>query len=616
MLKSLYFKIVLILLIFIIAVMCAVSAILMNGVTSFYTNDFSGQMEECFSEDSLLMTDLTQAAGEKNYAYEMKSVLSSYGSILGVDQYRNYYVLDTDGEMLTGSDIILGGSLVVTPNLLSAMSGSPENTGSGGMDYADWTVRLPAGEDGESECIVYIKDSLEEMRQLNTMLFNIIIQAMLIGILIAILLSFFLAKSISSPLQSLTYGTQLVASGEFSHEIEVRSSDEIGVLAENFNYMRERLRATIEEVDGEREKLDTVMSCMRDAVLAFTSEGEVLHSNSSAVELFRNEFDGGTMTVDKCFELLDIPLVITGKKIDLTSPEAEADVTHDGYIFHDRIYESRVFDVSFATLKYVANKKQSTGAVIVIHDVTGRYELDESRREFVANVSHELRTPLTSIKGATETVRNDPDMDLSTREYFLDMVLSESDRMTSIVSDLLMLSRLDNKRTKWNIETFEMKQTVRHLCEVMRSDLEAHAHKVSFGCARDMPDITADKQRIEQVIINILSNAIKYTPQGGNIAIELTQKNGKSILLKVTDNGIGIPEDDIKHLFERFYRVEKSRTQDAGGTGLGLAIAKEIVEAHGGTISVSSRLGKGTCVAVELPVECMLKTDGVKAEKA
>ncbi|MBR3998234.1 MAG: hypothetical protein IKI93_07815, partial [Clostridia bacterium] len=389
--------------------------------------------------------------------------------------------------------------------------------------------------------------------------------------------------------------------------IEVNSADEIGVLAENFNHMKERLRITIEEVNGEREKLDTVLSCMKDPVLAFTAGGEVLHSNSAALELFKNS--GAKITLEQCFETLDIPLIIDGSTVRLTSPEAEAERTRDGYVFHDRIAGNHVYDVSFAVIRYLDGKRNASGCVLIIHDVTARYELDESRREFVANVSHELRTPLTSIKGATETIKMDPEMDTDMRDYFLDMVLTESDRMTRIVSDLLVLSRLDNKRTKWNIETFDLRASVRHLCEVMRSDLEARRHKITIGCEKELPEITADRQRIEQVLINILTNAIKYTPDGGKIDIKLTQSpQSDRVFIQVKDNGVGIPEEDMDHLFERFYRVDKSRNLDTGGTGLGLAIAKELLEAHGGKISIDSRFQEGTTVNMELPVECRLKT--------
>ena len=149
---------------------------------------------------------------------------------------------------------------------------------------------------------------------------------------------------------------------------------------------------------------------MKDAVLAFTADGGVLHSNSAAHDMFSDELDEGRMTLEKSFEALDIPLVIEGNRVRLTSPDIEAEITKDGFIFRDRICDSRVYDVSFAVIRYVEGKQPEAGCVLIIHDVTGRYELDESRREFVANVSHELRTPLTAIKGAAETVRMDPEM--------------------------------------------------------------------------------------------------------------------------------------------------------------------------------------------------------------
>lgn len=607
MFKSLYFKIVLILLIFVIAVMCVVGAILMNGVSSFYVNDFFNQMQECFSEDSIMMEELyaSARAGRENAADEMKSILASYGSVLGIDRYRNYYVLDMDGEMLTGSDVSLGSGLIVTPSILAALNRRDENRVVSGSEYADWARYISAD---DCECIIYIKDSLDEMRQLNQTLFSIILQAMFLGIVIAILLSFFLAKSISSPLQSLTHGAQLVAAGEFSHEIDIHSEDEIGVLTRNFNYMKDRLRATLEEVDGEREKLETVLSCIRDGVIAFTSDGCVLHSNSSADEQFSFEKnDRGAL--EKCFEILDIPLATTENSIKITSPDVRYERTKDGFIFHDKMVGERAYDVNFGIVRYNSGEKNRIGFIIVMHDVTGRYELDESRREFVANVSHELRTPLTSIMGATETVVNDPEMDAEMRKYFLDMVMTESERMMRIVSDLLVLSRLDNRRTRWNIETFDLAESTRRLCEVMRTDLEAHGHTLEFSAEEGLSEITADRQRIEQVIINVFSNAIKYTPNGGKIAVSVSGlPEKKRELVKISDNGIGIPAEDIDRLFERFYRVEKSRTSDAGGTGLGLAIAKELIEAHGGSIRIESVPDEGTTAFIEIPVACRLKS--------
>ena len=600
MFKSLYFKIVLILLVFILAVMGTVSAVLMGSVSTFYVNQFSDQMEENFAVDSPLYGELRQALSGREYAEEQKAILSSYASILGMDRYRNYYVLSMDGEMLSGSDTEQGAELRISPNMLAAMNRETDNKRFSNASYADFALYLE--EDG-AECIIYIIDTLEEMNQLSMRLFAIILQTLIIGVLIAILLSFFLARAITSPLQSLTTGAQLIAAGEFSHEIDVHSSDEIGILTDSFNNMKNVLRSTLLEIDGEKTKLETVLSCISDAIIAFTDSGSVLHSNESATELFGVELKRN-FQMERFFELMDIPLERQAKGIALTADISTVEKTEDGtLIFHDKVYNDRVFDISFGRIRYISDEVKRLGLIAVIHDITSRFELDKSRREFVANVSHELRTPLTSIKGACETLMEDPEMPGDMRDYFLDMAITESDRMTRIVSDLLVLSRLDNKRTQWKVETFDLCRSITRLIDVMRVDIQSHRHRVTFTPKGDIPPLTADKERIEQVIINIISNSIKYTPEDGKIDVTACEENGQ-ITIRVQDNGIGIPEEDIAHIFERFYRVEKSRTSETGGTGLGLAIARELIEAHGGTITIDSELGKGSAVTIVLPVHC------------
>ena len=196
------------------------------------------------------------------------------------------------------------------------------------------------------------------------------------------------------------------------------------------------------------------------------------------------------------------------------------------------------------------------------------------------------------------------------------MTVSESDRMTGIVRDLLTLSRLDNKKTKWQISEYDINDSLRHLGEVMSVDAKAHRHKLIVRLDDGLPKIHADKGRIDQVIINIISNAIKYTPDGGTIIINSFSASPDSVTVRVIDNGLGIPEKDLTRIFERFYRVEKSRTSATGGTGLGLAIAKELVEAHGGSINIQSKLNVGTMVDITLPVHTKLEGESENANEA
>jgi len=603
MFKSLYFKIILILLIFIMAVMCTVSVIMINNVSSFFAGDFIEQLDVSLAEDTVLYSELEKALGTDDFAKTQKSVLASYSSVLGVDEYRNYYILDMNGVMLEGSDRELGSELKITQNMLSAISGERGNMRPQSNNFADYAVYLS---NGDNQCIVYIVDSLDEMQEVNSILVSIIIQGLFCGILIAIILSFCLARAITYPIQNITRDAQLVAQGEFTEEIDVHSDDEIGILADNFNYMKNTLKTTLDKFDGERQKLTTIFTFLKDPIVVFTNDGGVMNFNQSANELIGSSL--GDYSLTRLLDDFDLPLEL-GDSED--NPLVNADGSEClgvGAIFNDRPFAGRVFDVSIGEMKYSTDNVQRVGVIAVFHDVTSRFELDNARREFVANVSHELRTPLTSIKGACETIVEDPEIPRVAEDYFLKMALEETDRMIRIVSDLLVLSRLDDKRTKWSVEKFDMNAVVRHVCDVMKPTTDAHSHKLTYDVGLTELLMEADKGRIEQVIVNIVSNAVKYTPDGGEIKVA-SVKDGDFVKVSVSDNGIGIPEEDIPHLFERFYRVEKARTSETGGTGLGLAIANEIVEAHGGTISVDSILGKGTTVSVTLPLECRLVID-------
>lgn len=604
MFKSIYFKIVLILAIFIITVMSVIGTVLLNSVSRFYADEFFSQMTEELSSDSLLISELTSTLSSATYAEDMSNILASYSGMLGIDGYRDYFILDMNGQMLSGSDMSQEGTLELSANVIAAMQKRASTRNAFGSNYLDYAQYLT---NGEKECILYIKDTQGEMQQLSWILFSIVLQALFFGMIISVVLSFFLARAISRPIQTLTRGAQLVASGEFSHTIENHSDDEIGTLTDTFNDMKTALKNTLDEVDGERQKLRTVFSYLKDAVVAFTNDGKVLHINQSAMEFFGKTYNKD-FDLEKMLDLLNISF--TDEEISAMQKGRSKDVfSENGIVFHDKVLNStKVVDVSFGEIKYVKENKTQIGFITVLHDVTNRYELDKSRREFVANVSHELRTPLTSIKGACETVRTDPEMPEDMRDYFLSMAADECDRMTRIVTDLLTLSRLDNKRTRWNIESFSIEDAVRHICDVLRVDADAHNHEFSMYINGTLPSITADKERIIQVIINIISNAIKYTPDGGKIDVFLDAYD-KFITVSVRDTGVGIPEADIDHLFERFYRVEKSRTSETGGTGLGLAIAKEIVVAHGGNIKIKSKLGSGTLVCIILPVETTLKAE-------
>ena len=241
------------------------------------------------------------------------------------------------------------------------------------------------------------------------------------------------------------------------------------------------------------------------------------------------------------------------------------------------------------------------GVVTLIQDITEHVKLDNMRKEFVADVSHELKTPITSIMGYSETLL-ETEYDEDTKIKFLNVISSEAKRMARLVTDLLTLSRYDNKKITAEVTSFDLGELVKKCQEKLRFEIEKKHHHVECFVTASVPPVVADKYGIERVVLNILSNAIKYTPENGNIKVYVGFVYNDAYI-KVIDNGIGIPEEDLSRIFERFYRVDKARSREMGGTGLGLSIAKEILDQNKGSIDIKSKVGKGTEVVIRIPTK-------------
>ena len=587
MYRGLYFKIILILVVFILIIMSVVGAVLIANVLDFYNDEFSNCMTQNFGRDGQLRVYLENAMEDADTAAATQSqqnILAAYSSRLGIDDYRSYYILDGDGNFLAGSDV-QGDTLAKTPNLVAAIGGAVGDAQNQGLGYADFALPLTKG---DSACIIYIRDTQEELQSVSWMLFSIILQALFIGLVIAFILSFFLARAISLPLSKLTAGVQRVAKGNFTEKISVQSSDEIGVLTENFNRMSHMIEENLDEINGEREKLATVLSCLKDAVITFGDDGKPLQINDAAKKLF-SDASLDALTLDYIFSLLNYDK--DGLSLD---PDDTANVPAVRY-------NGQVYELYFGNIRYRDAEKMREGIILVIHDVTQSYELDRSRREFVANASHELRTPLTTIKMVLESLADDEAINANEMtKSFLSMAETESSRMEALIKNLLTLSQLDSRTMQFSMRELNITESLASIAKTLAYTAEKKGQSLSFDGVFDPVTVYGDKIRLEQVIINIVSNAIKYTGEGGKIRLKL-QTVGDTVEILVADNGMGIPKEDLPRLFERFYRVEKARTSDKGGTGLGLAIAKEFAAAHGGDIRVASELGKGTVFTIVLP---------------
>ena len=585
--RGLYFKIILILVVFILIVMSVVGAVLISNVLGYYTDEFFDCMTENLEGDAQLRIYLENAMAQddgKPFAERQKDILEAYSSRLGIDDYRSYYILDGDGKVLAASNE--GASAIAfTPNLVAALDGKVGNTRSQGAQFADYAMPLANGSD---ECILYVRDTQEELSDVTWMLFSIILQALLVGLIIAFILSFFLARAISLPLARLTEGVQRISEGNLGERISVQSNDEIGVLTENFNRMSRMLETTLDEINDEREKLETVLSCLKDAVITFGDNGKPLQINDAAKALFSSA-DLEALSLDYIFSLLKYDK--GGISIDVDSSSEIPAVE----------YKGKIYELYFGNIRYRDVNSMHEGIILVIHDVTQSYELDRSRREFVANASHELRTPLTTIKMVLESLSGDETITANEiTKSFLSMAETESARMEALIKNLLTLSKIDSKTMQFDMKPLNITESVQSIANTLSLSADKKGQSLTFSGTFDPVYILGDKIRVEQTIINIVSNAIKYTPDGGKIAMKL-ESDGEQVKISVADNGIGIPKEDMPRLFERFYRVEKARNSDKGGTGLGLAIARELALAHGGDIVARSEVGKGTIFTIIFP---------------
>jgi len=583
-LRSLHMKLMLIMVLLIISLMTVVGAFLMNSAVRFFIDEFYTQINEVTSRVEFT-DDLTHATeGENNPVAMIDQMLDAYVGELGVDgRNRNYYILDGQtAAFLAGSDQEAGENLTVTNNIAAALTGQVGDSSDVTADYMDVAIPFQRGDDSY---ILYIRDGRNTVTQLNSELFSLVLEALVLGLIISVLLSFLLSKTMVTPIQRLTDGAKQVAAGDFEHRIDVDSHDEIGVLTINFNSMAQQLKNTIEEVENERNKLNTLFLYMTDGVAAFNQRGEIIHFNPAATTLLARPIDENA-TYDGLFE-------------DMIPLSASEVMEQDGYSAH----ETRVGERYLSCIAAPLDRARKDGILILIHDVTEERRIEEQRREFVANVSHELRTPLTNIRSYAETLSdNAGDLPPETERGFLDVILNESDRMTRIVQDLLTLSRFDSGREDMNLIRFPFGKAVRDTYQAVLMEAQRHRHEVILNMQESIPEIMGDRERILQVMMNIVSNAIKYTPDGGKIEISAGHQNG-GVWMQVDDNGIGIPAKDRDRIFERFYRVDKARSRESGGTGLGLSIAKEIVTRHGGQLRLVDKEEPGLTIRLELKVD-------------
>lgn len=433
----------------------------------------------------------------------------------------------------------------------------------------------------------------QDMTYINTQLNNVrnAYLVTLVGmLLVTVLIVYITARSITKPISILTSKAESIANGSIEHialSPKSHAGYEISKLIDTFNVMINQTKDNLNEISSEKNKLETILLHLADGVLAFNLKGNLIHVNLAAKKML------SLTPEDKTFETIFSKLNI--------DTNIEKIIYLEDWASSEQMVKinDKFFNIFFAPFR--DEKNRPSGVVAVIQDMTEQAKLDEMRKEFVANVSHELKTPLTSIKTYSETML-EQDLDDESKEKFMNVILTEANRMTRLVSDLLQLSKFDYKKVAWNKISFDITELTKQICEKHKIQADKKGQVLECYITSNVPNVFGDRDGIERVITNIITNSIKYTPENGNIKVYVGAVYDDAYI-KIIDNGIGIPKDDLPRVFERFYRVDKARSREMGGTGLGLPIAKEIIEANGGSININSDIGKGTEVIIKVPIK-------------
>lgn len=443
---------------------------------------------------------------------------------------------------------------------------------------------------------IYLEANLEGVYEQLEDINRIFVNGTVLAISISALIGIIVARTITKPIAEMRRQAQVMAKGDFSKRVNVYSTDEIGQLAITFNHLNSRLKQAHANTEGERKKLSSVLSNMSDGVVATDSAGHIILMNAPAEALIGKSFQ--EVQGRSLLEVLNL-------ESELSNIQS---IQETGSIIVDfsKGDHHLILKANFSVIQ--DENEDIKGFITVLSDVTEQEKIERERKEFVANVSHELRTPLTTIRSYLEALtEGETWKDETIAPKFLNVTQNETERMIRLVNDLLQLSKMDNKDYQLNREKVEFVQFAHHIVDRFEMNKK---EGIQFKRVFPNKKIYAwmDKDKMTQVMDNIISNALKYSPEGGTITFRIIQQRNM-LRFHVSDEGMGIPKDQVDKIFERFYRVDKARSRQMGGTGLGLAIAREMIEAHRGKIWAESEEGKGTTITFSLPLSEPLRGD-------
>ena len=537
------------------------------------------------------LTDQAQLIGDISAPYFAGNQTDSPNALakrLGEQIGARITIIDKDGVVLADSE--------EDPATLDNHSNRPEvieafSKGTGSsirysatLGYNMMYVAVPITSNGGVVGVARVALSLTQIDKSLQHLNNVIIFGAVIAAIIAILLAFQMLKITTEPVKKLTQLSKKMAQGELDQEIQITSRDEVGELARAFNQMAARLKEMVALITNERDRMATILSNIDDAILMVDGDSKITTMNRAAENIFQ-------ISEKKALGHTFIEIVRDHELNELLQHCRSTGKQQTGAV---EIKLKKQFLAAIAT-----PLPGDGGCLVHIQDLTELRRLEMIRQDFISNISHELRTPIASVKALAETLNEGAIEDPSVAKDFLSRINVEVDKLAQMVQELGELSRIESGEAPLNKRRINMADVIGHAVDRLRAQADRAELKLDIDIPPTLPEVMSDEARVEQVLVNIIHNAIKFTPSGGKINISAKARDN-DILVSVSDTGVGIPADDLPRIFERFYKADKSRS--GGGTGLGLAIAKHIVEAHGGRIWAESVEGRGSTFNFTLPL--------------
>ncbi|MEH7512580.1 cell wall metabolism sensor histidine kinase WalK [Gottfriedia acidiceleris] len=592
--KSIVFKFVLVYILLILVAMQIISVYFSRELEKQLVNGFTVAINErakLLAYNIKIEYEKKKTLDDPEVKANIQKIVSDFGKNIGISDVRvinqNSEVIatsDSSNRSIVGkrtTDILVKRALLVGTRTEKVLI-DPKN------GHRMKTIVTPVMEGDEIVSAIYTSASMESTYERMELINRIFSTGTIIAVAITSILGILLAKAITKPISEIRRQAQEMAKGNFSRKLKAYSEDEIGELTISFNNLSRNLQQARASTDGERRKLQSVLEHMSDGVIATDRRGKIILLNDPAETMLNVSRE--TVLNKSILEVLGIEKVNT-----LEDLYDEPDSIMLDYSDNKR---PMILRASLSTIQKESGKVN--GLIAVLYDVTEQEKIEQERRDFVSNVSHELRTPLTTMRSYLEALSDGAWENKEIAPKFLQVTQDETERMIRLVNDLLQLSKLDS--TEYRL----MKDWV-NFTELFNRIIDRHemskSQEVSFK--REFISKTRfvfiDEDKITQVLDNIISNALKYSPEGGTVTYRIKESRDQ-ILVSITDEGMGIPKENLSKIFDRFYRVDKARSRQVGGTGLGLALAKEMIYAHDGHIWAKSEEGKGTTVYFTLPV--------------